>query len=199
MSEGELLATCVTLMIAGHETTTSYVGVGLHSLLTHPVELARFRDQPEVRRPGLEELLRYESPAQKNGRVVTADTRIGETEVHAGDLVLLLNGAANRDPDVFSDPDRLVLDRANERHLAFGQGIHFCAGAGLARVEASVALPILTRLPGLRLADERPVWQANTNLRALESLVVEFEPHDRDPSGAAALDVDEPIEAGSLP
>jgi cytochrome P450 len=199
MSESELLATCVTLMIAGHETTTSFIGVGLHSLLAHPAELARFRDRPELRRSGLEELVRYESPAQKNGRVVMADSRIGDKDVRAGDLVLLLNGAANRDPAAFQEPDRLVLDRANERHLAFGLGIHFCAGAGLARVEASVALPVLARLPGLRLGDVPPRWQANTNLRALESLVIEFDPHDEDPGDPYEIEPPELPAPGSLP
>ncbi|HLY14390.1 MAG TPA: cytochrome P450 [Candidatus Limnocylindrales bacterium] len=178
MTGDELLATCVTLMIAGHETTTSFIGVGLHSLLGEPAELARFRDQPEVRPSALEELLRYESPAQKNARVVLAETSLGGKSLHADELVLLLNGAANRDPAVFADPDRLILDRTDERHLAFGIGIHFCAGAGLARVEASVALPVLASLPGVRLADEAPHWQPNTNLRALESLPIAFEPHE---------------------
>jgi cytochrome P450 len=177
LTADELLATCVTLMIAGHETTTSFIGVGLHSLLSHPSELARFRDQPGIRQSGLEELLRYESPAQKNARVVTADTVVGDKALQANELVLLLNGAANRDPAIFADPDGLVLDRADERHLAFGIGIHFCAGAGLARVEAALALPVLASLPGIRLADPAPRWQANTNLRALESMVVAFEPH----------------------
>jgi cytochrome P450 len=187
LSEDELLATCVTLMIAGHETTTSFIGVGLNSLLRHPYELVRFRHTPEIRRAGLEELLRYESPAQKNARVVQAETTLDGRRIRAGELVLLLNGAANRDPAAFTEPDRLILDRANERHLAFGMGIHFCAGAGLARLEASIALPVLARLPGLRLSQEPPHWQPNTNLRALESLVVEFEPHVSDPGDPEPL------------
>jgi cytochrome P450 len=85
---------------------------------------------------------------------------------------------ANRDPEQFDDPDRLDIRRGDNRHVAFGVGIHFCVGAALARLEASVALPALAQLPGLRLAADEPVWQANTNLRTLDSLVLEFDPSD---------------------
>jgi cytochrome P450 len=129
-----------------------------------------------VTRAAIEELLRYESPAQKNARVVLQDGALRGHRLRRGDLVMLLVGAANRDPDQFPEPDRLDFQRADNRHVAFGVGIHFCVGAALARLEASIALPELARLPGLRLAAADPVWQANTNLRTLDSLVVEFDP-----------------------
>jgi pimeloyl-[acyl-carrier protein] synthase len=175
LSEEELLATCVTLMIAGHETTTSFISTGIHSLLRFPDQLAVFRDHPELHRVALEELVRYESPAQKNARVVMEDTEIDGRLLRRGDLVMLLLGAANHDPSVFAEPDRVVLERGENRHLAFGIGIHFCAGAGLARLETSVALPVLAGLPGLRFSEAPPRWQANTNLRSLDSLILDFD------------------------
>jgi cytochrome P450 len=175
LSEEQLLATCVTLMIAGHETTTSFISTGIHSLLCYPDQLAVFRYRPELHRIALEELVRYESPAQKNARVVMEDTEIGGRVLRAGDLVMLLLGAANHDPEIFAEPDRVVLERPENRHLAFGIGIHFCAGAGLARLETSVALPALAGLPRLRFSEAPPRWQENTNLRSLDSLILEFD------------------------
>jgi cytochrome P450 len=176
LNEAQLLATCVTLMVAGHETTTSLIGVGIYSLLRNADALVQFRDRPELTRPAVEELLRYESPAQKNARVVTQDVEMRGQRVRPGELVMLLVGAANRDPDQFPEPDRLDFQRADNRHVAFGVGIHFCVGAALARLEASIALPELAKLRGLRLAAADAVWQAGTNLRTLDSLQVEFDP-----------------------
>lgn len=96
--------------------------------------------------------------------------------IKPGELVMLLVGAANRDPAQFANPDRLDIRRLDNRHVAFGVGIHFCIGAALARLEASIALRGLAQLPGLRLAPTEPVWQANTNLRTLDSLELEFDP-----------------------
>ncbi len=176
LTEEELLAVCVTFMIAGHETTTSLISVGLLSLLRHPDQLRRYRDDPAVARSGIEELLRYETPVQRNGRVVNADVTLGGKRLRRGDLVLLLNGAANRDPEAFADPDRLDVARGSDRHLAFGVGIHFCVGAALARIEAPIAFARLLRLPDLALGEEGPTWTPRSQLRALSSLPVTFEP-----------------------
>lgn len=186
LTEEELLAVCVTFMIAGHETTTSLIAVGLLSLLRHPDQMHRYRDDPNVARSGIEELLRYETPVQRNGRVVRTDVTVGGKRLRKGDLVLLLNGAANRDPAAFADPDRLDVGRVADRHLAFGVGIHFCVGAALARLEAPIALSRLLRIPGLAIGDAGPSWTARSQLRTLASLPITVEIRDGRTRGRGA-------------
>jgi unspecific monooxygenase len=145
LSEEELLATCVLLLVAGHETTVNLIGNGALALLRDPAQLELFRARPENVQAAVEELLRYDPPVQLTLRAALEDVDLRGTPIERGKLVLLLTGAANRDPEVFDDPDRLDLARYTEgrdtpRHLSFGHGIHFCLGAPLARLEGQVAL-----------------------------------------------------------
>jgi pimeloyl-[acyl-carrier protein] synthase len=172
LSEGELVAMCNLLLVAGHETTVNLLAGGVLALLRHPGEADRLRRRPALITTAVEELLRWVPPVQWTGRVAAAELQIGGRRILRGQSVVGLLGAANRDPDVFADPDRLDVGREPNPHLAFGRGIHFCLGAPLARLEAQVALPaLLERFPDLRLAGEpepRPTW----NLRGLTRLPV---------------------------
>jgi cytochrome P450 len=121
----------------------------------------------------VEELLRYDGPVQRTGRMAAVDAEIRGVPIPTGTLVLGLTGAANRDPAQFAEPDRLDLGRDQPRHLAFGAGIHYCLGASLARLETQVAIgAMLRRFPALTLAAERLVWRPSTTLRGLDSLPV---------------------------
>jgi cytochrome P450 len=175
LTEGELLSTCVLLFVAGHETTVNLIGNGVLALLRHPAELSRLRANPDLIGSAVEELLRYDSPVQRTGRIASTDVEIDGRRIEKGSIVVGAVGAANRDPAHFADPDRLDLARADNRHLAFGFGIHFCLGAALARVEGQVAIAtLLRRLPGLRLDIETPEWRESSVLRGLKALPVRF-------------------------
>jgi cytochrome P450 len=172
LSEGELVAMCNLLLVAGHETTVNLIAGGTLALLRNPGQLDRLRRRPELAVTAVEELLRWVPPVQWTGRVAAAAVEIGGRRVMPGQSVVGILGAANRDPEVFPEPDRLDVGREPNPHLAFGRGIHFCLGAPLARLEAQVALPmLLERYPDLHLAGEpepRPTW----NLRGLARLPV---------------------------
>jgi len=174
LSEDELLATCVLIFFAGHETTVNLIGNGTLALLRNPLELARLRSMPELLPNAVEELLRYDSPVQRSGRTILADVEVGGHLLHQGGRVNVLIGAANRDPAQFSDPDRLDITRPNAaQHLSFAAGIHYCVGAPLARLEAQLALGALLRFaPELRLATDTPAWRATFVLRGLAALPV---------------------------
>ena len=157
LPDDDLLTTAALLLAAGFETTTGLLANSLVALLANPAEAELLRTGPaELVPPAVEELLRYDSPVQMLiGRTAQEDVTVGNLAVPAGTRVLTLLGAANRDPAVFTDPDRLDLRRNGLPSLSFGGGIHYCLGAGLARLEAQVALPrLLQRFPGLRLAGE---------------------------------------------
>jgi cytochrome P450 len=152
LSERELLHNCIFLLNAGHETTTNLIGNGMHALLTHRDQLERLRKQPELIMNAIEELLRFESPLQINNRVTTAALAIGTQQVPAGTFITLGVGAANRDPAQFPEPDRLDLARRPNRHVAFGQGDHACAGMNVARLEARIAIGrLVARFPRIAL------------------------------------------------
>src|SRR5262245_30508025 len=175
LNEAELLANAVLLLNAGHETTTNLIGNGTLALLRHPDQLRRLREDPALIPTAVEELLRYDSPVQFTNRVLKADLTLGGKQLRAGQAVLLVLGAANRDPAVFPDPDRLDVGRADNKHRSFGLGSHFCLGAPLARLEGRIVFEtLLRRLPGLRLAGPAPVYRQNFNLRGLEALEVAF-------------------------
>ena len=177
LSELELLSTCVLLYVAGHETTVNLIGNGLLALLRHPEERQRLQDDPGLVHGAIEELLRYDGPVQRAGRMAVVDTEIAGVPIPAGSLVLGLLGAANRDPTRFVEPDRLDLMREEPRHLAFGSGIHYCLGASLARLEAQVAIgTVLRRFPALSLATDHPIWRPSSTLRGLETLPVVLGP-----------------------
>ncbi len=173
--EGELLSTCVTFMVGGHETTTALIGSGLLALLRNPEQLDRLRAEPDAARSAVEEFLRYESPNQRIIRLVKEDFELEGRQIRRGQRVMFLLGAANRDPAQFPEPDRLDVCREPNRHIAFGLGPHFCIGAPLARLEAEVAFSaLLRRFPDLRLAQDSPEWLPSYQLRLLKSLPVEF-------------------------
>lgn len=172
LTEDELVATCILLLVAGHETTTSLIGNGTLALLRHPDQLARVAAQPGLGPSAVEELVRYDSPVQLTMRVARQDADVGGTDVPRGSFVIVLAGAANRDPEAHPDPDRLDVARPPSAHLAFGQGIHFCLGAPLARLEAQVALRAIVR-GGPQLAAE-PTWKDTVVLRGVSRLEVRF-------------------------
>ena len=161
------------MLAAGNETTTNLIGNGLVALLRHPEQLARLRADPALIDSAIEELLRWDSPVQFTARLPTEDLEFQGKRFKKGEAVVVLLGSANRDPAVFEDPDTLDIARADNRHLSFGYGIHFCLGAQLARLEARIALGALVRrFPDLRLASDDLHWRRLTFLRGLEALPV---------------------------
>ena len=175
LTEDELFANCVLLMIAGHETTTNLIGNGILALLRNPDQQETLRLTTDLIIPAVEELLRYDSPVQKMGRIALADIHIGGKQIQKGQLVCFSFGAANRDPEQFALPQQLDITRQPNRHLAFGHGLHYCVGAALARLEGQIAIKhVLSFLPGLRLASENLEWRRNFTLRGLMSLPVSF-------------------------
>jgi len=176
LNEGELLAMCLLLFIAGHETTVNLIGNGTLALLEHPDQMARFKDDPTLIPSAIEELLRYDSPVQWTARITNADVELGGREIPSGSMIIAAIGAANRDPSHFPDPDRLDIARPDNRHVSFGFGIHFCLGAPLARVEGQIALgTLLHRMPDLALQTGATLdWRESSALRGLKGLPVTF-------------------------
>ena len=175
LNEEELLATCILLLIAGHETTVNLIGNGVLALLRNPGELKRLRETPGLITTAVEELLRYDGPVQRTARVASAEATIGGRTIAKGEMVMPFIGAADRDPAQFPDPDRLDLTRADNRHIAFGWGIHFCLGAPLARVEGQIAIDALVRrLPRLELMTDEPEYRQSLTLRGLKTLPIKF-------------------------
>ena len=172
LTQEELLTTLILLLVAGHETTVNLISNGTLALLRNPDQLARLRAEPGLLKGAVEELLRFDSPVQLTGRIALEDMEFGGKLVRAGQQVVALVGAANRDPAQFSDPGRLDLGREESRHVAFGGGVHFCLGASLARAEGQAAIgAMLARFPGLEAAG-RPEWRETITLRGLRSLPV---------------------------
>ncbi len=175
LTESELYATCALLLVAGHETTINLIGNGTLALLQHPEQLQLLRQEPTLLRTAVEELLRYDSPVQMTSRIVLAPLTIRGKTLAKGQQVSFMLGAANRDPEVFANADRLDIQRKNNPHLAFGSGIHYCLGAPLARLEGQIAFEtLLRRMPNLALATTTPVYRDNYVLRGLETLPVAF-------------------------
>jgi cytochrome P450 len=171
----EVLANCVTLFVAGHETTNGLIGNAMAALLRHPDQLARLRAEPALIGSAIEEFLRYDGSLQRNWRLATADLTLHGVTIRQGEMVSQMLGAANRDPEQFIEPDRLDLSRPANRHLGFGHGLHYCIGAPLARVETELAiLTLLRRFPRLRLASDSLEWRADYTFRSLTSLPVEL-------------------------
>jgi cytochrome P450 len=173
LTDEDLLAQCVMLLFAGHETTTNLIGNGILALLQHHDQLARLRTEPSLVESAVEELARFDSPTQATFRSVAEDFELRGQQLHRGDHVLLMIGAANRDPAQFAEPDVLNLGRRDNRHLAFSQGPHFCLGAILARLECQIALGTLVRrFPQMRLTQTEFSWRPNVFLRGLERLAI---------------------------
>lgn len=173
LTEEELIAQLVLFFFAGHETTANLIGNGMLALCRHRGELARLRADPGLLPTAVEEMLRYESPGNTNARVAHTDIEIGGRTIPAGSLALAMLGAANRDPDVFAEPDRLDISRDPNPHVSFGGGAHFCIGAPLARLEAQVAFErLLARFPSIEVRESGVAWRDLVNLRALQTLPV---------------------------
>jgi len=172
LTREELFTNSVLLLAAGHETTTHLIGNGIYTLLRHPEQIRALRENPAELMPGaIEEILRYECPVQWTSRVAGEDIAMRGKTIKRGDIVLSSLGAANRDPEVFERPDEFDIRRKENRHLSFGAGPHFCLGATLARMEASIAIAtILQRFPDLRLARAKLIWQKGLTFRGLKSL-----------------------------
>jgi pimeloyl-[acyl-carrier protein] synthase len=176
LNEQELISTCMLLLIAGHETTTNLIGNGYWTLHRHPEAKAQLKETPELMESAVEELLRFESPVQRTIRFIEQPVRIGDQELQSGDAVSILIGAANRDSNVFRNPDTFDIARQPNRHLAFGSGIHFCLGAPLARMEGQIALgQLISAQRKLTVATERPEWRVLSSFRGLERLPVRWE------------------------
>jgi len=175
LGEDEIVSNCILLLFAGHETTTNLLANGLYHLLRHPAQLARLRAEPTLAPSAVEELLRYESPVPASLKIATRDLSFRGVALRRGDPVLPSLAAANRDPRQFPDAERLDLARRPNRHLAFGWGIHFCLGAPLSRLEATLAFrSLLERLPDLALESAEPRWRPWLFFRGLETLPVRW-------------------------
>jgi len=167
----EVLATCILLLTAGHETTASLIGNGTLTLMQHPDQLRLLQRDPALINPAIEEMLRFECPAKIVGRTSLVDRQLGGHAIRAGQRVLVLLGAANRDPEQFPDPERFDITRVQAPHLAFGAGPHFCLGAALSRAEAQETLrQLLPLLTEWQLAPQPPAWRASDTFRALTTL-----------------------------
>ena len=172
LSHEELLGTLVLLLVAGNETTRNLIGNGVLALLQHPDQLQWLRNNLDKIDSAVRELLRYDSPVQINSRIASEDVEIRGKKIRAGMKVILLIGAANRDPKVFSNPDQLDFSKTRKAHLAFGRGIHYCLGSVLATMEARIVIEaLLSRFPRLNLASE-PVRRERVVLRGLKELWV---------------------------
>ena len=171
LSTAELRAFVVLLYVAGHETTVNLIGNGLLALLRHPDELRRWRDDPALDASAVDELLRFDGPVQQTVRIPLQTVRYGDVEVSPGATVMTVLGAANHDPARFEQPAVLDLGRSNaSRHLAFAAGIHYCLGASLAKLEASVAITaIIRRFPDVQLAGA-PHWRDRLTIRGVDRL-----------------------------
>lgn len=170
ITETELLHNCVFLLNAGHETTTNLIGNALHLLLTHEEQLRKLRAEPTLITTAVEEVLRCESPNQLGNRLVVEPAQIADKVLQPGEYLHLCIGAANRDPDVFPEPDRFEIGRVPNQHLAFAAGSHACAGMAVARLEAQLAIQgIVRRFPRLRVKGEG-VRGARARFRGFRSL-----------------------------
>jgi len=169
----DVYAQCVLLLVAGHETTRNLIGNGVYTLLTHAQSLGELREDPKLISSAVEEVLRFESPVQAFGRATSTELEIEGVRLPARSSVMIVIGAAHRDPAHFSNPDQFDIQRKHMRHLAFGGDAHVCLGSTLARLEGQIAISgLLERFPRLQLADRAPDWGTNFAFRGLRSLRV---------------------------
>jgi cytochrome P450 len=177
LSEEEVVANSIVTMVGGQETTTNLIGNGLLTLLKNPTAFEWLKNDDSVVTSAIEELLRYESPSQHTGRIAPADVVMGNKTIKKGEAVIAVMAAGNRDPDRFPDPDRLILSRQNNRHLAFGWAAHFCFGAALARAEGQISFrTILRRFPHLAIKPGPLTWRFNLGLRGMTAMPVTLTP-----------------------
>jgi cytochrome P450 len=178
LTDEEILSTAILLFSAGFETTTNLLGNGLLALLTHPEQLADWRAHPEIAPSAVEELLRFDSPVQFNLRAALEPAELAGQPLERGDRIVVLQGAANRDPEEFDRPDELDLRRSPNTPLSFGWGIHHCIGAALARLEGEIAFnALLSRFDSIELLDEEPQWRPGFTLRGLQSFPLRVAAH----------------------
>jgi len=177
LSNGELVSTIVLLLIAGHETTVNLLGNGMLALLQNPEQLDKLRQDPAQIKAAIEEILRFVNPVQVVNRYAAEDLEISGQKIPKGTHLQMVLAAANHDPAYAANPEQLEVTRKDAQHVAFGQGIHYCLGAPLARLEGEVAFTIiLKRLPNIRLAvaSEKLQWRPAVELRGLVDLPVVF-------------------------
>jgi len=175
LTEAELIANVVLLLIAGHETTTNLIGNGTLALLRNPEQKAALVANPELLPSAVSEFLRYDSPVQLIRRIAAQDLEIAGQTIKDGQSVLICVGAANHDPSQFTAPDQLDIRRANNRHLAFGHGIHHCLGSSLAETEGQIAIgALLKRMPQIKLETDHLEWKHPFSLRGPKALPVSF-------------------------
>jgi cytochrome P450 len=173
LGDEELCSNLLLLIVATFETSVDLIGNGALALLTEQTQWARIKADPSLVPAAVEEILRYDGPVQLTHRLVTTDTHIQDQPIAAGELVYFVRGSANRDPRKFADADRLDVTRTETGHVALGLGVHYCIGAGLARIEGSAALrALITRMPDVHLLPDQPGrWRAdNLQFRGLATL-----------------------------
>ena len=174
LTEDEMIVTLRLLLVAGNETTTNLIGNGLKALLEHPEQLELLRRQPELIDNAIEEMLRYDSPVQVDGRTALEEIPIDRHTVRTGQRVSLLIGGANRDPEEFKDPETLDITREDAGNISFGRGIHHCLGAPLARLEGKIAFEaLLERFDDIQLGARTPTYKPNIVLRGLDHLDIQ--------------------------
>ena len=189
LTHEELLATLLLLLVAGNETTRNLIGNGTLALLRNPDQMQRLRNEPELIDSAINEMLRYDSPVQLDGRMATEEVEIGGKLIKPGQRAICLLGAANRDPSVFTNPERFDISRQEASHIAFGRGIHYCLGAPLAMLEGRIAFSsLLDKFSSIRLVAE-PEYREQVVLRGVNELWIEVEHSSRSepesvPSGA---------------
>ncbi len=175
LTEEEIIANTIVTMVGGQETTTNLIGNGILSLLRHPDQKEKLQSNPSLTPSAVEELLRFESPSQHTARLAPEDGELGGKKIRKHQAVIVVMGAANRDPERFPDPDRLDICRADNRHVAFAWASHFCFGAPLARIEGQIAFEtVLRRMPDLKMGPGSVTWRENLGLRGLKALPVKF-------------------------
>ena len=173
LDNAEIVANVLICLVGGLGSTTQLINTGLSLLIDRPSDMAAMRDDPETLASGIEELLRFESPSQFSGRIAATDMIIAGQRIARGDAIMAITAAANRDPRLFDDPNRLDVRRTPNRHLAFAWGAHFCFGATLARMTASIAFKTLfDAVSRLSFADRPLQWRDNLSLRGLTALWV---------------------------
>lgn len=177
LTDHEIVSNCVLFLFGGHETTTNLIGNGTRALLRHPDQLERFRAEPDLLKSAIEEILRYDGPSKMQVRMAAADVEMRGETIREGDMVYLVQAAANHDPDEFADPERFDIARNPTGQIGFGFGIHFCLGASIARLEGSIAIDALVRaFDDLRAGPGDEHWHPTLISRGMESFPVSFTP-----------------------
>jgi hypothetical protein len=186
LTEEEVVANAIITMVGGQETTTNLIGNGVLTLLRHPAQMDRLRNDRSMIGSAVEEMLRFESPSQHTARLAPGDRQLGGKQIRKRQAVIAVMAAANRDPERFPEPDRFDVARTDNRHLAFGYAAHFCFGAPLARMEGQVAFAaLLGRFENMQLLSDNLVWRTNLGLRGLTSLKVSFDVSNSVPAETA--------------